>query len=135
MIIDRKSGVLGPNGIIDQASLHALKTIRSVVIAGRFLAGPAVIGFQTLRWLQTGQWRNIGLRTWPAEGQVLRPSRFEWWLYDPHSWYGLHVIAKFLLFDLPVWVWLIAFFYVAQFLIQDTEREWTFLAKANVGKR
>jgi hypothetical protein len=78
----------------------------AVVGALSILAVPA---YQAIVWLQSGHWPPLTLATIIAfSGQ----TEFGRWLVKPDSWYGLHKIVKLLIFDVPLFCWLCALFYV-----------------------
>jgi hypothetical protein len=94
------------------------------------LSCPVVVGYQILGWLKTGHWRGIALADWIGRNQ----SPLWQWIYEPHSWYGLHVIVKFSIFDLPVWFWLVVIFYMTESWMGSKERTWSRSVKAHSEK-
>jgi len=105
------------------------KTIRGIAVAGCFLACPVIVGRQVLGWLETGHWQRFALADWVVGNQP-PPNDLWQWIYDPHSWYGLHVIVKFLAFDLPAWVRVALVFYMVQLWMGDKEKEFSGSATA-----
>jgi len=81
----------------------------SIGIFGVLFSCPVILAYQVLGWLRTGYWQGISLSNWIAPSGCT--NVFWRWLVEPQSWYGLQRLVRFLLYDLPVWTWLMAGFY------------------------
>lgn len=65
---------------------------------------PVILAYQILGWLNTGHWLGISLANWIVPSGST--NDFWRWLAEPQSWYGLQRLVRFLLYDPPVWMWL-----------------------------
>jgi hypothetical protein len=79
------------------------RTIAAVLLGiGGVGLALSILAWQSYVWLKTGEWPDLTMAT------VFLPrvssSDFYLWFIEPKSWYGLHVVVKFLL-DFPLWAW------------------------------
>jgi hypothetical protein len=101
-----------------------MQTLINIAWVGSILSCPLVVGYQALGWLKTGQWQGIALADCSVPALRLHGALPNW-VAEPHSWYGLHVIVKFLLFGLPLWLWLVLAFYLIATWMESKAKEFS----------
>jgi hypothetical protein len=105
----KRREVQSADGKCAQIFLAVWTVIHGIAVAGYILSCPVILGYQVFGWLQTGHFQSIALADWLLRNGL--PQNDTWrWIAEPDSWYGLHKLVRFLLFDLPVWVWLMITF-------------------------
>jgi len=89
-------------------------------LVGSILSLPVIVGYQIFDWLYTGQWHGIALANWITPS-VLPLNDFWQWVAEPHSWLGLHRVVVFLIYDVPVWMWLAFSLYFISYRMEDKQ--------------
>lgn len=98
----------------DAEVIRALLAI--LAMFGAALSVGLILGSQLLTWLKTGNWPSLTLANFlPTASQ----NSFWMWMVEPHSWLGLHSICKLLIFDLPLWIWVVYVFSLVIKLLLD----------------
>jgi len=71
----------------DTEGLTGYGTVAIYLVAFDLIAALGVIGWQALRWLQTGEWQSLTLLTGLTSCGVQ-------WASHPDSWIGIHNLLK-----------------------------------------
>jgi hypothetical protein len=93
------------------------RTLAGAVLGlGGLAVAVLVVCWQGYMWLKTGHWPHLTLIS--ALTPVISGTDFSAWLVAPQSWYGLHSATRFL-FDLPLFLWIVAFAALALHTLLD----------------
>ena len=65
-----------------------------------FLSGFALLGYQTVVWLQDGVWNAMPLMM--VFNFLFEGTAFGAWMQNPDAWVGLHQVMEWLLINTPI---------------------------------
>ena len=65
-----------------------------------FFSGFFLLGYQAFLWLKNGTWTEFPLIV--AFDYLFQGTALQTWVNDPDSWYGLHLIAVWVLENIPL---------------------------------